>query len=258
MKSRDGRQADATMRVRATVAYDGTDYSGFQRQTNAPTVQAALESALAQVTQEEVSVLAAGRTDAGVHAAGQTIAFDTVWRHGLDDLRRALNAVLPVDIVVVEVEQAAESFHPRYDARSRWYRYSLYNATVRCPMNRRYKLHVAVPLDIASMQRAAESLLGEHDFATFGRPPLGWKRSSVTVRRVIKAECSGTPPWLTFDIEANAFLYRMVRSISGTLLQVGRGRMSVEKFVSALEACDRSLAGPTAPPHGLCLMEVKY
>jgi len=246
------------MRVRAVVAYDGTDYGGFQRQVNAPTVQATLESALAQITQAKVTVLAAGRTDAGVHAAGQTIAFDTAWRHSLNDLHRALNAVLPVDIVILKVEAAATDFHPRYDALSRLYRYSLYNAPVRWPLSRRYSLHIAAPLDIAMMRRAAKSLVGEHDFATFGRPPQGWSPGAVTVRRVQMAKWSGTSPELTFDIAANAFLYRMVRSIVGTLLLVGQGRMSVEEFVAALEARDRDRAGPTARPHGLCLLEVKY
>ena len=242
------------MRVRATVAYDGTDYRGFQRQANAPTVQAALEAALAQVTQGTISVLAAGRTDAGVHAAGQVIAFDTAWRHGPSDLQRALNAVLPADIAVLEVAEAASDFHPRYDARSRRYRYTLYNARVRWPLARRYSLHVTAPLNVALMQEAAQALVGEHDFATFGSPPQG----RVTVRRVVTAEWCGEPPWLAFDIEANAFLYRMVRSIVGTLLRVGRGEMGVEDFAAVLAAGDRSLAGPTAPPHGLCMMGVKY
>jgi len=242
------------MRVRAVVAYDGTDYGGFQRQVNAPTVQAALETALAQVTRETIAIVAAGRTDAGVHAAGQVVAFDTAWRHGWGDLRRALNAVLPADVAALKVEEAAPDFHPRYDARSRRYRYTLYNAPVRWPMNRRYSLHIAGPLDVAAMQQAAQALVGEYDFATFGQPPQG----QVTVRRVLMAEWDGELPHLTFDIEANAFLYRMVRSIIGTLLQVGRGKMSVDEFVAALEACERCRAGPTAPPRGLCLMEVKY
>ncbi len=242
------------MRVRATVAYDGTDYAGFQRQANAPTVQAALEAALAQVTQGTIGVLAAGRTDAGVHAAGQVIAFDTAWRHGVSDLQRALNAVLPADIAVLEIAEAASDFHPRYDAHSRRYRYSLYNARVRWPLARRCSLHVVAPLDVALMHEAAQALVGEHDFAAFGRPPQG----QVTVRRVVAAEWRGEPPWLTFDIEANAFLYRMVRSIVGTLLRVGRGEMDVGDVAAVLAAGDRSLAGPTAPPHGLCMMEVKY
>ncbi|MDY7076841.1 MAG: tRNA pseudouridine(38-40) synthase TruA [Chloroflexota bacterium] len=242
------------MRVRAVVAYDGTDYSGFQRQANAPTVQAALEAALAQVTQERITVLAAGRTDTGVHAVGQVIAFDTTWRHGVGALQRALNAVLPPDVAARKVEESALGFHPRYDARSRRYRYTMYNAPVRCPLARRYSLYVTAPLDLGAMQRAAQFLVGEHDFATFGQPPQG----QVTVRQALAAEWSGEPPWLTFDIEANAFLYRMVRSIVGTLLQVGRGGMSVDEFSAAMAAHDRSQAGPTAPPRGLCLMEVKY
>lgn len=242
------------MRVRAVVAYDGTEYSGFQRQTNAPTVQAALETVLAQVTQEATTILAAGRTDAGVHAAGQVIAFDTTWRHTIGDLQRALNAVLPSDIVVREIAKSKPDFHPRYDARSRCYRYMLNNASVRCPLTRLYMLHVAAPLDLEAMQRAALLLVGEHDFATFGRPPQG----RVTVRRVLEAAWCQEMSWLIFSIEANAFLYRMVRSIVGTLLQVGRGVMGVEEFEAVLVSCDRSRAGPTAPPHGLCLMEVKY
>ena len=243
------------MRVRAIVAYDGTDYGGFQRQANAPTIQAALEAALAQVTRETITVLAAGRTDAGVHAAGQVIALDTVWRHGVGALQRALNAVLPANIAVKDVEEVAPGFHPRYDARSRHYRYTLYNAPVRWPLKRRYSLYVAASLDVEAMQQATRSLLGEHDFAAFGRPH---KPSGVTVRRMLMAEWGGKAPSLTFDIEANAFLYRMARSIVGTMLQVGKGEMSVEEFTAVLASCDRSQAGPTAPPHGLCLMQVKY
>ena len=243
------------MRVRAVVAYDGTDYGGFQRQVNAPTIQGTLEAALAQVTQETIAILAAGRTDAGVHAAGQVIAFDTTWQHGAVTLQRALNAVLPADIVVRDVEQAASDFHPRYDARSRHYRYTLYNAPVRWPLDRRYSLYVATPLDVDAMQQAARFLVGEHDFAAFGRPH---KQGGATVRRMLMAEWGGEIPKLIFDIEANAFLYRMVRSIVGTLLQVGKGDVSVEEFAAVLASCNRDHAGTTAPPHGLCLMEVKY
>jgi tRNA pseudouridine38-40 synthase len=246
------------MRVRAVIAYDGTDYGGFQRQTNAPTIQEGLETALAQVTQEAITVLAAGRTDAGVHAAGQVIAFDTGWRHGVGALQRALNAVLPPDIAVQKIEEAAPGFHPRYDARSRHYRYTLHNAPMRWPLARFYSLHVVAPLDVEAMQAAARVLIGEHDFAAFGRPPQGDKRIGATTRQVMLAEWGEDSPWLTFDIEANAFLYRMVRSIVGTLLQVGKERMSVEEFAAVLKSCERSRAGSTAPPHGLSLVEVKY
>jgi tRNA pseudouridine38-40 synthase len=255
------------MRVRALVAYDGTDYNGFQRQMDVPTVQETLETTLAQVTQESVAVHAAGRTDAGVHALGQVIAFDTSWRRGVEDLQRAMNAVLPPDVAVRELCVAASDFHPRYDARSRHYRYRIHNAPVRSPIARRYSLHVPYPLDTTLMQRVAESLVGEHDFATFGQAPQG----EVTVRRVFSAvwgeeRChwagfGGTQnrgKLLTLDIEANAFLYRMVRSVVGTLLDVGQGRMRASAFGEAFAACDRSRAGRTAAPHGLCLVQVDY
>lgn len=259
----------AVRRVRAVVAYDGTDYSGFQRQANAPSVQEAIEDTLAQVTQQPVTIWMAGRTDAGTHAVGQVIAFDTAWGHAISELHRAMNAVLPDDIVVRDLEETDAGFHPRYDACSRRYQYVIYNASVPCPLTRRYSLHVNKPLDIAAMESASRSLIGEHDFATFGQPPQG----NVTVRRVTKAawreEPAGAGPfaglkgehdarWLFFDIEANAFLYRMVRSIVGTLLAVGRGWISEEAFSEAMAACDRGQAGTTAPAHGLCLMEVTY
>jgi tRNA pseudouridine38-40 synthase len=243
------------MRVRGVVAYDGTEYSGFQRQANALTVQEVLEAALVQVAQDAVTVLSAGRTDAGVHAIGQVVAFDVAWRHGLGDLWRALNAVLPADVVFLQIEEAAPDFHPRYDARSRRYRYTVYNAPVRWPLSLRYSLHVAVPLNVGAMQQAARLLVGEHDFAAFGQAP---KQGEATVRCVMAAEWGGESPQLNFDIEANAFLYRMVRSIVGTLLQVGRGEMTVEEFAAVLASRDRSQAGPTAQPHGLCLIGVKY
>ncbi len=242
------------MRVRAVVAYDGTDYRGFQRLPVGPTVQEVLEEALERVTQRPTRVVAAGRTDAGVHAEGQVIAFDTEWRHPLTDLLRALNAVLPPDVAVWEVAEAPPDFHPRYDARSRHYRYTVYNHPIRSPLARRTSYHVPEPLDLAAMQAAARHVEGEHDFAAFGRPPKG----ENTVRRVFRAEWSGESPWLIFDIEANAFLYRMVRRLVGTMIRVGAGRMTVEAFAEALASRDPAQAGPTAPPHGLCLVEVRY
>jgi tRNA pseudouridine38-40 synthase len=242
------------MRVQAVVAYDGTAYSGFQRQTNAPSVQETLEDGLAQVTRQPTRILGAGRTDAGVHALGQVIAFDTDWRHGLEDLQRALNAVLPDDVAVRDVELAQDRFHPRFDAASRCYRYTVHNSSVRCPLMRLYSLQVPGPLDAGAMERVAQLLLGEHDFAAFGRPTQG----DVTVRRVLSARWEVAGAWLTFDIEANAFLYRMVRSIVGTMLQVGQGKVNSRQFADIMQSGDRGLAGPVVPPHGLCLIEVKY
>lgn len=244
------------MRVRATIAYDGTAYHGFQRQSaeREPTIQGELERALTRITGAGVAVLGAGRTDAGVHAGGQVVAFDVEWRHGLPDLQRALNAVLPDDIAVREIAEAEADFHPRYRARSRVYRYTIYNAPLRDPLHRLYALHVPDALDVAAMRAAARCLLGEHDFAAFGQPTTG----ESTVRTMYRAEVGDEPPWITIDLEANGFLYRMARSIVGTLIEVGRARLTVEQFAQILDSRDRSRAEATAAPHGLRLTQVNY
>jgi tRNA pseudouridine38-40 synthase len=255
------------MRVRAIVSYDGTDYAGFQRQANAFTVQEALEAVLSELTQETVTVLAAGRTDAGVHALGQVIAFDTPWKHSIDELQKGMNALLPADVAVRDLQAVSSGFHPRFDAQRRHYRYRVYDGRIRSPLVRRYSLHLPYALDVAAMNEAAGMLPGEQDFATFGQPPNG----EITVRRVFRAvwqrePCCGTPfepqrepaRFLCFDIEANAFLYRMVRSLVGTMLDVGQGRMSVDAFKDAFASCDRSRAGKTVAPEGLCLVGVAY
>jgi len=244
------------MRFRATIAYDGTRHHGFQRQSpeREPTIQGEIERALRQITSQAITVLGAGRTDAGVHAGGQVIAFDSEWRHGTDDLQRALNATLPADIAVMDVADAAAGFHPRYDARSREYRYTLYNSIRRHPLHRLYALHVPDPLSVPALQAAAQRLIGEHDFAAFGQPTTG----ESTVRTVYRAEARADAPWVTIDLEANGFLYRMARSIVGTLIEVGRGRITIDRFEEILNSRDRSQAEATAPPHGLCLMRVNY
>jgi tRNA pseudouridine38-40 synthase len=244
------------MRIRATIAYDGTAYHGFQRQSaeREPTIQGELERALSRMGAHSTTVLGAGRTDAGVHASGQVVAFDAEWRHALPDLHRALNAVLPDDIVVLDIAQAADGFHPRYQARSREYRYTIYNAAWRDPLCRLYALHVGDPIDLLAMQEAARHLIGEHDFAAFGQATTG----DSTVRVVHRVEIGGDRPWVTTDLEANGFLYRMVRSIVGSLIEVGRGKISAGRFVEILHSRERGQAETTAPPHGLCLMRVNY
>ena len=243
-------------RYRATVAYDGTGYHGFQRQAaeHEPTIQGEVERALARLGQPDITVTGSGRTDAGVHATGQVIAFYAEWRHGVDDLQRALNAALPADIAVLDVHEAAPDFHPRYNAVSREYVYTIYNAPVRHPLKRLYALHVAEPLDVTSMNAAAAALVGEHDLAAFGNPTAG----QVTVRRILRARVWAEPPLIRVELEGNGFLYRMMRSIVGTLLVVGRGSMTPDEFRAVLESRDRSRAGSVAPAHGLCLTRVSY
>lgn len=242
------------MRVKAVVSYDGAGYGGFQRQKNAPTIQQELEEALERLTQSPARILFAGRTDAGVHAEGQVIAFDTAWKHSLEALEQALNVQLPPAVAVRELSQAAEDFHPRYAAQSRWYRYTIYRAATRNPLARAYSLHVRRPLDVAAMQVAATFVLGRHDFAAFGSPPQG----ESTVREVFRAAWTEANPWLTFDIEANAFLYRMVRMLVGTLLRVGYGALTPAAFGDILQSQDRRKAGPAVAAEGLVLKAVRY
>jgi tRNA pseudouridine38-40 synthase len=242
-------------RYRATVEYDGSDYFGFQRQLpGQPTIQAELENALASIAERPVLVTGAGRTDTGVHACGQVISFDLDWSHGVAALQRAVNANLPPAIVLLDVAEAAPDFHPRFDARRRRYAYFVYNAPVRSPLRRLRSWHLAHTLDLAAMNDAAAVLIGEHDFATFGRPPQG----ENTVRVLYQAEWQREGTLLRFSIEGNAFLRRMVRSIVGSLRLVGDGRWTVAEFVAAFRAQDRDRAGQTAPPDGLYLTAITY
>jgi tRNA pseudouridine38-40 synthase len=242
-------------RYRAIVEYDGTDFHGFQRQAQGErTVQETLETVISAVTQQPVSIIGAGRTDAGVHARGQVISFDAGWQHGDAALGRAINANLPSDLVVRNVAVASREFHPRFDARRRTYQYFINNQSVFSPLLRRVAWHRPRPLDLAAMNAACRLLVGEHDLATFGTPPVG----NNTVRRIYAARWQGQENLVIFTIEANAYLYHMVRSLVGSLCLVGEGQWSVEEFARVLTAADRSLAGPTAPPHGLCLELVGY
>ncbi len=242
-------------RVRASVEYDGTDFHGFQRQRSGQrTVQGVLENALESITGQRVHVVGAGRTDAGVHARGQVIAFNIVWRHGLDDLERALNAVLPEDVAVRDLSLVAPDFHPRYSARSRTYQYTIYNHPLRSPLARRTAWHVPAPLNVAAMAQVTQAIIGEHDFAAFGRAPRG----ENTVRQVMRAEWHVDRPFLFFEIEANAFLYHMVRHLVNALKRVGEGTWTPEDFIEALHSRDRRRVKGLAPAHGLCLVAVTY
>ncbi|RME86278.1 MAG: tRNA pseudouridine(38-40) synthase TruA [Caldilineae bacterium] len=239
---------------RATVEYDGTELLGFQIQAQGRTVQGELERVLQKVTGRLTRVIGSGRTDAGVHARGQVIAFRSAWRHTAADLQRALNALLPPDIAVLDLLPAPDDFHPRFSARERWYRYQLGTWPGHSPLRCRYAWEVGPGLDIEAMKQAAEALVGTYDFAAFGQPPQG----DNTVRQVISAQWSEQPPYLVFDIRANAFLRRMVRTIVGTLVEVGQGRRSAGDVARLRDSRDRSQAAPPAPPQGLILMAVSY
>jgi tRNA pseudouridine38-40 synthase len=243
------------LRYRARVEYDGTAYFGFQRQRDdQPTIQGKLETALERLCGQKATVLGAGRTDSGVHAWGQVIAFDLEWRHDEDTLLRAMNAHLPPDIALQSVEVAAATFHPRYAAQQRTYEYVILNGPYRSALRRQRAWQVNWPLDRERMDDAAALLIGTHDFATFGQPPKG----DNTIRHVYQAQWQQREDELIFTISANAFLYRMVRSLVGTLVEVGSGKWSVTQFQEAFQRAQRNEAGTTAPAHGLFLLSVTY
>lgn len=239
----------------AVVEYDGTDFHGFQIQLDQRTVQREIEKALASATQEEIRIKAAGRTDAGVHALGQVIAFKTSWKHSLEDLQRALNAILPQDIAVREVAPAVEDFHPRFSAISREYRYSIWNAPVHSPLVCRFAYHYPRPLDVALMNEACSYLIGTHDFSSFGGAT---GKGGSTVRTLHQAQCTREDNFVYVNLVANAFLRHMVRRIVGSLLKVGSGELAPSDFEGILAARNPALVKVSAPPQGLCLVKVDY
>jgi tRNA pseudouridine38-40 synthase len=242
------------MRYQAKIEYDGTAYYGFQRQKGHASIQETIELAVATIAGKDVRLIAAGRTDSGVHAEGQVIVFDLEWRHDPKDLLQALNSNLPADVCVFRLSETERDFHPRFQAKSRIYEYHIYNRQIRSPLRRLHAWHVARPLEIGLMKQAAASIIGTYDFATFGQPPQGVN----TVRQVIAADWLKREDLLVFSIEANAFLYRMVRSLVGSMKMVGEGSWTVDEFVDALEAHERSRAAQTAPPNGVFLKSVRY
>lgn len=239
---------------KAVVEYDGTQYFGFQIQPNVPTIQGELEAALAKVLGEPIRIVGGGRTDAGVHALGQVISFRAVWKHSPENLGRAMNAHLPHDIAVREVTVAPSDFHARFSAVGRRYRYSIFVAPVRSPLRERYAWRLAEAPDLGTLQQAGALVVGQKDFGAFGEAPWG----DSTVRIVRQARWSRRDDLLTWDVEANAFLRGMVRTLVSTMVWVGAGRMTPETLAELLEKPDRSRVAPPAPASGLCLLEVLY
>jgi tRNA pseudouridine38-40 synthase len=242
--------------VKLTLSYDGTDFFGWQTQPERRTVQQTLEAALAELTGEErVRVNASGRTDTGVHAVGQVVNFRTAASYPPDVLLRAVNARLPADVAVTAAEDVPDSFDANRDARRKLYRYVLHDGAVPDLFLRRYCHHTRNKLDAAVMARAAAVLRGTHDFRCF---ETEWPNRNSSVRTVTHLAVSRFCDWLWLDVEADGFLYNMVRAIAGTLINVGRGFWPESEVKAILEAGDRTLAGPTAPAQGLFLMRVTY
>ena len=249
--SQSGR--DGGRRIAVLIEYDGTAYRGSQYQENGPSIQSELEAGINKLTAETVRVAFAGRTDAGVHGLGQVAAFDTKSALSPAEFRSGLNHFLPEDIVVGQVRETPAGFDPRREAVGRLYRYRIDNRPARPALHRRRVWHVAKPLDLESMRRAARRLRGEHDFAAFAPPYEG-----TTVRTLRRCEVLSEGRGIAVEMEARAFLPHQVRRTVGPLVEVGLGRMIEEELVALLEAARPSSAGPAAPACGLYLVEVRY
>jgi tRNA pseudouridine38-40 synthase len=243
------------MQIRLRLEYDGTNYSGWQWQSGQDSIQARLEDVLGRVFSEKVRVRAAGRTDAGVHALGQVASFTLPRPFDAAELQRALNALLPRDIVVLNAAEVGDDFDPRRDARSRVYEYRILNQALRSAFEDRYSWLVREPLDVAAMNEAAAIFVGEHDFAAFRT--LGTEVKS-TVRRVDSSRWSREGNRLAYRIEASGFLRRMVRTMVAAMVEVGRGRLARGCVGDLLARRDRALAPAAAPVCGLFLVEVRY
>lgn len=241
--------------IKLTIEYDGTNYSGWQVQVGVVTIQQRVEEAVRAVTGERAHVQGASRTDAGVHALRTVANFKTESKIPIHKLILALNANLPEDIAVREIEEADEKFHAQFHAKSKVYRYTIFNSPIRTALDRHFVHSFGLKLDEGRMAEAAKCLVGEHDFRSFTTE--AWAKTN-TVRTVKDIRVERDGDLITISVEANGFLYNMVRAIAGTLIEIGRGKMEVAEMQAILEARDRKKAGPTAPAKGLCLVEVRY
>lgn len=272
--------------LRLDIAYDGTNYCGWQIQPNGPTIQAAVEAGIRKLTGETVSVLSAGRTDSGVHALGQVCNFHTSSVIPPKQFAAALQTCLPHDILCLSSQSVPDDFHATFSAKRKRYRYLIDNSPLQLPFLRHYACHIRRPLDAGAMHTAAQSLVGRHDFRSF---ETEWPNKATSVRTVFELsitrrapwplwssrtvaesdqpENAGSPidltaevarPWIVLEIEADGFLYNMVRTITGTLINVGRGKWTAADVARILASQSRPLAGATAPAHGLYLVRVQY
>jgi tRNA pseudouridine38-40 synthase len=242
--------------IKLTIEYDGKNYLGWQVQPKGPSIQETIEGQLKRLTGETIRLISSGRTDAGVHAMGQVAHFKTENPMDCPTLQRALNSLLPADILIVKAEEADPDFHARKECKSKVYEYRILNRSLRSVFHREHAWHIPQPLDLEGMRRATRYLVGEHDFSSFrsvGTP------TRTAIRKIIRAEWKrNREGLLTFEIEATGFLKQMVRAIVGTLVEVGRNKISADEVGAILESRDRTKAGPTAPARGLFLKEVKY
>jgi len=248
--------------IKLTLAYDGTDFHGWQIQRGQPTIQGTLTDVVRKLTGEKLTVHGAGRTDAGVHAAGQVAHFKTQSELTPAEFERAFNALLPAAIRVLAAEEVGPEFHARWQAQAKTYHYRIYRGRVVPPFEWRYVLHYPYPLDLPAMAAAAGEFEGEHDFTSFAASSGSEDddRVRTTVRVIYRSAVEATDDGhvLTYAVRGRSFLRYMVRKIAGTLLEVGRGKLSPADIPRLFEMRDRSRSGPTVPPQGLCLVSVEY
>ena len=248
--------------IKIEIEYDGTNYNGWQIQQRRPdsirtekTIQGVIERVLSGILLEEIKISGSGRTDSGVHAVGQIANFKTKSKMPMAVMQRALNSLLPKDIVIVDIEEAGLNFHARFDALSKIYRYQILNRAYSTAFDRLYQLHVPYKLDAKLMAREARVLIGRKDFKSFQAAD---KKERNSIRNIKRLSVRKDGTLINIDIEANGFLYNMVRNIVGTLIEAGRGKFAPGSMRKILLARDRTKAGPTAPAKGLSLMRVKY
>jgi tRNA pseudouridine38-40 synthase len=245
-------------RIRVTLAYDGTEFHGWQVQPGLPTIQGALEKAVSEIDGGPVAVLGSGRTDAGVHALAQVAAFSLGNPIPLDNLRRALNRLLPPAIRILTAEEAAADFHPRYQAHSKTYEYRIFRGETCPPLERLYVHHYPYPLDAARIVELAPLFEGEHDFSAFAASDEKDSLGGSKVRTIFSSRAFVLNDHLFYRVNGSGFLKHMVRNLAGTLIEVGKGNVGVEEIAAYLTSATRLRAGPTLPARGLFLLEVQY
>ncbi len=243
------------MRVKLVVAYEGTNYCGWQIQPNGITIEQVLNETLSSLLGEEITVTGASRTDAGVHSLGNVAVFETHTKMPAEKISFALNQRLPEDIVVQESCQVPEDFHPRFSKSRKTYEYRILNCRFRQPLERRTSYFYHYPLDVSAMQKAAAYLVGEHDFTSFASVHA---QTNTYVRTIYALDVVREGDMIRIRVQGNGFLYNMVRIIAGTLIQVGAGIKKPEDMESILAGKNRELAGPTAPAHGLTMIGLEY
>ena len=241
--------------VALTLEYDGAHFYGFQVQKNRRTVQSELELALKKLFGKKIRIATSGRTDSGVHAEAQVVHFKTESKLALDKILKGLNHYLPEDLAVTEIQKVPSSFHAQYSAKRKTYEYRIFNSSVRSPLKRTRTFFVPYWLNFSRMKQAARLLRGKHDFRAF--EASGSRRKSA-VRTIRKLDIKKTGNDIMITVEANGFLYNMVRSLVGTLIEIGRGRMPLSDLKAVLVSKNRSQIGPTSPAHGLTLKRVSY